>query len=216
MNIKEMRNKLGETQSEFAARYDIPMRTIQNWEAGIRKPPEYILNLLEQRIKADLINRRTLSIPQYDPGKKNLPQRSDFLDSVSWLKAVQSHLGDNVVFALDEALMCQGSFTGHTDEYVVWVYGDDALSDFNGVAILGNHINSHNVVEKNGLKFTDFNRTVCDALCNEAILDFQGITEAVSHYYYSHNENLDGISVPPEYQDKFEILVEDAINYYKE
>lgn len=39
MTIREMRTSLGNTQGEFAARYHIPFRTIQNWEAGIRKPP---------------------------------------------------------------------------------------------------------------------------------------------------------------------------------
>ena len=33
MNIREMRTRLGDTQSEFAARYNIPFRTVQNWEA---------------------------------------------------------------------------------------------------------------------------------------------------------------------------------------
>ena len=31
MDIREMRRRLGDTQSEFAARYDIPFRTVQNW-----------------------------------------------------------------------------------------------------------------------------------------------------------------------------------------
>jgi putative transcriptional regulator len=47
MDIREMRSKLGITQGEFAARYNIPFRTIQNWETGSRKPPEYIIDLLE-------------------------------------------------------------------------------------------------------------------------------------------------------------------------
>ena len=51
MNIREMRNQLGDTQSEFAARYNIPFRTVQNWETGLRKPPEYIIDLLGARIR---------------------------------------------------------------------------------------------------------------------------------------------------------------------
>ena len=42
MTIREMRTQLGDTQSELSARYNIPFRTIQNWESGIRKPPEQI------------------------------------------------------------------------------------------------------------------------------------------------------------------------------
>ena len=89
MNIREMRNRLGDTQSEFAARYNIPFRTIQNWETGIRKPPEYIINLLERRIEEDLVNRKTAVLPQYDPHKKNLPRRNQYIGSISWLKAVR-------------------------------------------------------------------------------------------------------------------------------
>lgn len=214
MNIREMRTRLGDTQSEFAARYNIPFRTVQNWETGTRKPPEYIMDLLEQRTKEDLLNRKTLSLPKYDPQKRDLPKRSDYIGAISWLKAVRDCIGEPVVFALDEALMCQGNFGGRSDEYVVWVYGNDSLTRFNGVVVLGNHISPHNVKSRNGLQYTDFNRTVYDAFANEAILDMQGITEAVSRYYYSNGDSFDGIFIAPEYQDRFEMLANEAIEYY--
>lgn len=214
MNIREMRTRLGDTQTEFAARYHIPFRTIQNWETGLRKPPEYIVNLLESRIREDLVNRKTITLPKHDPRKSDLPKRSDYIGAFAWLKAVRDRIGENVVFALDEALMCQGSFGGHSDEYIVWVYGDDDVTRFNGVVVLGNRISPYSVREKNGLRFTDLNRTLSDALANESILDMQGITEAVSRYYYTHNESFDGLSVAPEYQERFEKLADEAISYY--
>jgi transcriptional regulator with XRE-family HTH domain len=214
MNIREMRIRLGDTQSEFAARYNIPFRTIQNWETGMRNPPEYIMNLLEQRIKEDLINRKTVSLPKYDPQKRDLPKRSDHIGAISWLKAVHKCLGESTVFALDEALMCQGSFGGRSDEYIVWVYGDDSVTRFNGVVLLGNHISSYYIKSKNGLLYTDFNRTIYDAFANESILDMQGITEAISRYYYANGDNFDGIFIAPEHQDRFEKLASDAIEYY--
>ena len=209
-----MRTRLGDTQSEFAARYNIPFRTVQNWETGLRKPPEYIMTLLEDRIREDLVNRKTAALPKYDPRKKELPKRSDFVGALSWLKEVRERLGENVVFALDEALMCQGSFGGRSDEYIVWVYGDDKVSEFNGVVQLGNKVSQYCIKEKNGLRFTDFNRTLSDALANESILDMQGITEAVSRYYYSNNESFNGLSVSPEYQERFERLANEAKDYY--
>lgn len=214
MNIREMRMRLGDTQSEFAARYKIPFRTIQNWEAGVRKPPEYIIHLLEQRIKEDLLNRKTVLLPKHDPQKQNLPKRRDFVGAISWLKAVRDCLGESVVFALDEALMCQGSFGGRSDEYIVWVYGDDSVTQYNGVVVLGNHISPRYIKNRNGLLYTDFNRTVYDAIANESILDMQGITEAVSRYYYSNGDSFDGIFIAPEYQDRFERLANEAIDYY--
>ena len=214
MDIREMRTRLGDTQSEFASRYNIPFRTVQNWENGLRKPPEYIMTLLENRIREDLVNRKTASLPKYDPRKSDLPKRSDYIGALSWLKAVREQLGENVVFALDEALMCQGGFGGRSDEYIVWVYGNDELSNFNGVVVLGNRISSYCVKERDGLRFTDFNRTLSDSLANESILDMQGITEAVSRYYFTHNESFNGLSVAPEYQERFEKLAVDAIDYY--
>lgn len=215
MNIREMRAQLGDTQSEFASRYNIPFRTIQNWETGTRKPPEYIASFLEQRIKEDLTNRKTITLPVHDPQKRNLPRRSDYISAFSWLRAVNECLGNSVVFALDEALMCQGGFQGHNDEYVVWVYGDDSLAEYNGIIVLGNHISPLYIRSKDGLRYTDFNRTLYDAFTNEAILDMQGITEAVSRYYYANGESFEGIFIAPEHQERFEMLANDAIEYYE-
>ena len=216
MDIREMRMRLGDTQSEFAARYHIPFRTVQNWETGLRKPPEYIMELLESRIREDLVNRKTAVLPKFDAHKSSLPKRRDYVGALSWLNAVRERLGENVVFALDEALMCQGRFGGRSDEFIIWVYGDDAVSRFNGVVVLGNRVSPYSVAEKNGLRFTDFNRTLSDALANESILDMQGITEAVSKYYYTNNESFAGISVAPEYQERFERLADEAIDYYND
>lgn len=214
MDVRTMRMMLGDTQREFAMRYQIPIRTIQNWETGLRKPPGYILNLLEHRMQEDLVNKRTRTLPQYDPQKKDLPHRCDYVGAFAWLRAVQECIGEPIVFALDEALMCQGSFMGRSDEYLIWVYGSDSAARFNGVVVLGNRISSYDVQKKNGLSFTNFNRTISDALANESLLDMQGITEAVSRYYYENGDSFEGISVPPEYQDQFERLAGDAIAYY--
>lgn len=214
VNVREMRKRLGDTQSEFARRYRIPFRTIQNWESGIRVPQEYMMRLLEERVRMDLVNRKTATLPVFDPKKIDLPRRSDYLGALSWLQAVRDVIREPFVFALDEALICQGNFGGRSSEFVVWLYGDDALCRFNGVAVLGNRVNPINIQEKNGLRYTDFNRTLADALANESILDMQGITEALSRYYYSNGNSFKGISPAPEYQDAFDKLAGAAVAYY--
>lgn len=55
MTIKEMRELLGLTQSQFAEKYEIPKRSIENWEGGQRKCPEYVLKLLERVVKLDYV-----------------------------------------------------------------------------------------------------------------------------------------------------------------
>lgn len=162
----------------------------------------------------NLINRKTGMLPKYDPQKIDLPKRKDFIGALAWLRAVRDCIGQPIVFALDEALMCQGSFAGRCDEYLIWVYGDDSVTRFNGVVVLGSQISPLDVVNKNGLAFTSFNRTLVDALANESILDMQGILEAVSRYYYMHENSFDGIFIPPKYQKQFEELARDAIEYY--
>lgn len=60
MTVKEMRELLGLTQEQFAQKYNIPKRSIQNWESGERKPPEYVVELLERAVKEDVREKRTM------------------------------------------------------------------------------------------------------------------------------------------------------------
>lgn len=214
MKIHEMRKALGLTQSEFTSRYNIPFQTFQNWEEGKNNPPKYVLSLLEEKVKSDLVNRKSNTIPKYDPNKLDLPDRKDFKATIFWLHAVKKCLGNNFVFALDEALMCHGLFLGRYDELLIWGYGDDSNLKYNGVVLLGNNIDDMYVIENHGLKFTNLNRTIEDALANEDILDMQGITEGLSDYYYDNDETFDGIYVQPKYATRFHELSKDAIEYY--
>jgi hypothetical protein len=117
----------------------------------------------------------------------------------------------------DYIFICKGSDKEYpVNDFIIWVYGDDAASGYNGVVVIGNHVSSLNINEKNGLKFTDFNRTLSDALANESILDMQGTVEALSRYYYTNGESFNGLSVAPEYQDRFDSLTVEAIEYYDE
>lgn len=53
MNTKEIRAILGISRAEFARRYGIPVRTIENWDAGVTNPPEWVLKLLERVARED-------------------------------------------------------------------------------------------------------------------------------------------------------------------
>ena len=54
MTIHEMQVALGDTRKKFSERYEIPVRTLEDWEAGKRKPAPYILKLLERAVLQDL------------------------------------------------------------------------------------------------------------------------------------------------------------------
>jgi len=53
MTIKELREQTGMKRAEFSRKYGIPVRTLEDWDAGRRKPPEWLANILEKAIKYD-------------------------------------------------------------------------------------------------------------------------------------------------------------------
>ena len=76
--IKQARLKAGLTQKELCDRYDIPVRTLQGWEGGSRKPPEYVLNLLLRCIELDFS-------PEAEPTEQedlSVPKKLIFLDHI--------------------------------------------------------------------------------------------------------------------------------------
>ena len=55
--IKKLRIDMGMNRKEFCEYYNIPYRTVADWEAGKRKMPEYVLELME--FKADVERLKT-------------------------------------------------------------------------------------------------------------------------------------------------------------
>lgn len=53
MTIKEIRSLTSLSQAKFGEKYEIPKRTIEEWETGRRKPPEYLVKLLERVVRED-------------------------------------------------------------------------------------------------------------------------------------------------------------------
>ena len=50
MTIKEARTKAGLTQKQVHELIGVPIRTLQNWEANIRKCPDYVEKLVVEKI----------------------------------------------------------------------------------------------------------------------------------------------------------------------
>lgn len=53
VSIKDLRNATGLSQTKFADAYHIPVKNIQNWEQGTRKPPTYLIYLLKRCVELD-------------------------------------------------------------------------------------------------------------------------------------------------------------------
>lgn len=53
MTIKEIRESNGLTQKQFAEHFDIPIKTIQNWEYGRTNPPDYVTKMIDTIINLE-------------------------------------------------------------------------------------------------------------------------------------------------------------------
>lgn len=49
--IKELRESIGMNRREFSEHTGIPIRTLEDWEAGRRTPPAYVPRLLAYMLK---------------------------------------------------------------------------------------------------------------------------------------------------------------------
>ena len=51
MTFKELREASGMSPNQFCEYFVIPYRTIQSWELGDRQCPQYLLDLMEYKLK---------------------------------------------------------------------------------------------------------------------------------------------------------------------
>ena len=63
MEIRELRDRTGLSQSQFANYFGIPVGTLRNWEQGIAKPPAYVFEMIKLQSRRDqMINTETLML----------------------------------------------------------------------------------------------------------------------------------------------------------
>ena len=56
MEFTELLTLSGMSQTDFAKYFGIPLRTVHNWKAGVRKCPDYVIELMAYRLRnEDLI-----------------------------------------------------------------------------------------------------------------------------------------------------------------
>ncbi len=53
--LKDLRKMKGMNRREFSEYMGIPLRTMEEWEAGRRKMPDYVLRLISYRVKVEKV-----------------------------------------------------------------------------------------------------------------------------------------------------------------
>lgn len=56
MTIKEARENAGISRAEMSRQFEIPLRTLEDWESGKRTPPHYVEKLIIEKL--DTIKER--------------------------------------------------------------------------------------------------------------------------------------------------------------
>lgn len=52
--LRELRIEIGLSRKDFAQHFGIPLRTVEDWEAGRRTPPEYVVRLIAYQFRYDI------------------------------------------------------------------------------------------------------------------------------------------------------------------
>lgn len=53
MDIQEFIKSSGMTHKQLSERFGIPKRTIEDWSRGVRKCPEYVVNMMMELLERD-------------------------------------------------------------------------------------------------------------------------------------------------------------------
>ena len=53
VTIKALRSQTKMSQSQFAAYFELSIRTLQDWEQEKRTPPKYVISMMERILKLE-------------------------------------------------------------------------------------------------------------------------------------------------------------------
>ena len=138
---------------------------------------------------------------------------SDYTSNRAWLRDV---VGNQPMFLRSvSALEYLQLFVGYFSESKVEVYALEESSEEN--------IRCHIIEDLEAIEYIRFENVLCSSpsqAVNDMLSDFEhsdetALVEALSKYYYSHEESFSGLNIKKKNQKRFEELKDWAINYFE-
>ena len=84
MSIKNLRLNTRMPQKAFAEYFNIPVRTLQDWEGGRRIPPKYVIELIKYKLKKERVGM--LKLVEKDHSEETILKEGTFEQILKYLK----------------------------------------------------------------------------------------------------------------------------------
>lgn len=138
---------------------------------------------------------------------------SDYTSNRAWLRDVVGN--QPMILRSVSALEYLQLFVGYFSENKVEVYALEESSEEN--------IRCYIIEDLEAIEYIRFENVLCSSpnqAVNDMLSDFEhsdetALVEALSKYYYSHEESFSGLNIKKENQKRFEELKDWAINYFE-
>ena len=138
---------------------------------------------------------------------------SDYTSNRAWLRDVVGN--QPMILRSVSALEYLQLFVGYFSENKVEVYALEESPEEN--------IRCHIIEDLEAIEYIRFENVLCSSpsqAVNDMLSDFEhsdetALVEALSKYYYSHEESFSGLNIKKESQKQFEELKDWAINYFE-
>ena len=138
---------------------------------------------------------------------------SDYTSNRAWLRDVVGN--QPMILRSVSALEYLQLFVGYFSENKVEVYALEESPEEN--------IRCHIIEDLEAIEYIRFENVLCSSpsqAVNDMLSDFEhsdetALVEALSIYYYSHEESFSGLNIKKENQKRFEELKDWAINYFE-
>jgi hypothetical protein len=126
---------------------------------------------------------------------------ADYVTHRQWLEDVVG--GSGLVLCYTTALECLNLFIGYLNETRIDVYAKERGGYENINYRVRGTFDGLDIIEVGSLLCTSVNQTINDMLRDFDNIDEQSLIEALSDYYFEHNDSFDGLTVASENIERF-------------
>ena len=138
---------------------------------------------------------------------------SDYTSNRAWLRDVVGN--QPMILRSVSALEFLQLFVGYFSESMVEVYALEESPEENIRCHIVENLEAIEHIRFENVLCSSPNQAINDLLADSEHGDETALVEALSKYYYSHEESFSGLNIQADNQKRFEELKDWAINYFE-